>query len=135
MEDISRIEGIGEDYSYKLRQMGIRTVESLLEKTCTVKGRRALAREMGIPETTVLKWANQADLHRIKGIGKEYGELLEAAGVDTVVELSRRKPDNLYFKILEVNARKRLVRRTPPQNAVRRWVESAQKMSRTIIYH
>ena len=73
MEDISRIEGIGEKDSYKLRQMGIRTVEALLEKTATVKDRRSLAREMGVPETTVLKWANQAYLPRIKGIGKEYG--------------------------------------------------------------
>lgn len=134
MEDISRIEGIGENYSFQLKQMGIRTVETLLEKTGTLKGRRALAKEMGISETTVLKWAHQADLHRIKGIGKEYGELLEAAGVDTVIELSKRKPDNLYFKILSVNAKMRLVRRTPPQNAVRRWIETAQKMSRAI-YH
>lgn len=134
MEDISRIEGIGDNYDFKLREMGIRTVSTFLERTATLKGRKNLAKELGISPSTVLKWANQADLHRIKGIGKEYGELLEAAGVDTVVELSKRRADHLYFKILEVNARKRIVRRTPPQTAVRRWVESARSMPR-VIYH
>ena len=43
----------------------------------------------------MLCWANVADRMRIKGISKEYAELLQAAGVDTVKELKYRNPLNL----------------------------------------
>jgi predicted flap endonuclease-1-like 5' DNA nuclease len=82
----------------------------------------------------VLRWANMADLFRIKGIGEEYADLLEAAGVDTVPELSQRNPDNLHKKIAEINEEKKLVRRVPTQPEVGGWVEQAKQLPRALTY-
>ena len=83
MTRISEIEGISRQFEDKLKAMGIRTEEDLLEASATREGRADLAERSDISEKTILKWANRADLARIKGIGREYADLLEAAGVDT----------------------------------------------------
>ncbi|MGC8857153.1 MAG: DUF4332 domain-containing protein, partial [Anaerolineae bacterium] len=87
MASIMDIEGIGEKYAEKLRAAGIRTTEALLQKAATAKGRKEMAAQTGIEESKLLEWVNRADLYRIRGIGSEYSDLLEAAGVDTVPEL------------------------------------------------
>ncbi|HOV67961.1 MAG TPA: DUF4332 domain-containing protein, partial [Methanoregulaceae archaeon] len=110
---VIEIEGIGPAYAGKLAEAGITTVEGLLERGATPKGRKAIAAATGISEGTILRWVNIADLFRVRGIGRQYSQLLEAAGVDTVVELSKRVPANLTRNMNDVNTEKRLVRKTP----------------------
>ena len=128
------IEGIGPIYAKKLNNAGIMTTDELLKAGTTPKERKTLAEKTGISETLILEWVNLADLFRIKGVGEEYSDLLEEAGVDTVVELAKRVPENLHAKMLEVNAKKSLVRRPPALNDVKRWVEEAKTLDRKIEY-
>lgn len=134
MAKLSLIEGIGEAYELKLNEVGIKSIEGLLDACTTKKGRDALAEKTGISDKLILKWANRADLDRINGVGSEYADLLEAAGVDTVPELAQRKPENLHKKMLEVNEEKKLVRKLPTLNQVEDWVEQAGKLPRILNY-
>ena len=134
MSKLSMIEGIGESYEAKLKAADVDSVEELLDTCTSKKGREDLAEKTGISEKLILKWANHADLMRIKGIGGEYAELLEAAGVDTVPELSKRKPDNLLAKMVEVNEAKNLVRKLPTQTQVEDWVQQAGELPRVLNY-
>ncbi|RLG63389.1 DUF4332 domain-containing protein [archaeon] len=131
---IKEIEGIGPSYAEKLAAMGIKTTEDLLKAGRTPEGRRELAEKTGIPLRLILRWVNLADLIRIEGISGEYSDLLEEAGVDTVVELSRRDPEKLYAKLVEVNEKKKLVRRLPTLEMVTSWVEQAKKLPRVVEY-
>ena len=128
------IEGIGEPYEQKLKEAGIISVEKLLESCSSKKSRAKLPEKSGITEKLILKWTNHADLFRIKGVGGEYAELLEAAGVDTVPELAKRKTDNLVAKMAEVNEAKKLVRRVPTTRQVEDWIGQAGKLPRVIQY-
>lgn len=134
MSKLSIIEGIGETYETKLKELDVNSVEELLEACSSKKGRGDLAEKTGITEKLILKWANHADLNRIKGVGGEYAELLEASGVDTVPELSKRKPENLFAKMLEVNETKKLVRKEPTQKQVEDWVKQADSLPRVLKY-
>jgi len=134
MTKLASIEGIGVVYQEELNQIGIRSVEALLEAGKTPKGRAELAEKSGISGKLILEWVNLADLFRIKGIGEEYSDLLEEAGVDTVPELAQRRPDNLYARLVEVNAGKKLVRRLPPQVLVEDWVAQAKDLPRVVEY-
>ncbi len=134
MVKIDEIEGIGEKYAKKLVKAGIKTVEDLLEKGVTKKGRSELAKLTGLSEKLILTWVNHADLFRVKGIGKQYAELLEAAGVDTVVELSKRNPENLLNTMIKTNEKKHLVRALPYLKQVKKWVEQAKKLPRKVSY-
>jgi len=129
------IEGIGPVFAEKLKGAGVRSVNSLLDAAATRKGRKQLAEKSGIDETLILKWVNMADLYRIKGVGSEYSELLEKAGVDTIKELAKRKPDHLFAKIAEVNSQgKALVRQLPGKKVVENWVEQAKKIGPKVTY-
>ncbi len=134
MASIEQISGIGPVYGEKLRSMGIQTTEALLRAGATPEGRQELAGKIGVSADTILKWVNRADLMRIVGIGEQYSDLLEAAGVDTVLELARRNPENLHQKLAEINAEKRLVRRLPNQDMVANWIEQAKGLERAISY-
>jgi predicted flap endonuclease-1-like 5' DNA nuclease len=134
MPKIVDVEGIGETYAAKLKEAGVATTDKLLEVAATKKGRDELAAKTGIAGKLILEWVNLADLFRIKGIGSEYSDLLEEAGVDTVVELATRKPENLFAKIVEVNTAKKLVRKVPTEAAVKDWVEQAKKLPRKVEY-
>ena len=134
MTKLAVIEGIGEVYAQRLQAAGISTVEALLEKGATPKGRQALEEQTGISGKLILDWVNRADLFRIKGIGEEYSDLLEQTGVDTVVELAQRKAENLYAKLVEVNAAQKLVRKLPSQAQVVEWVEQAKALPRVVTY-
>jgi predicted flap endonuclease-1-like 5' DNA nuclease len=131
---IIAIEGIGEAYSQKLQEAGIKTIASLLEKGKTREGRDAISDQTGISGHLILEWVNHSDLFRIKGVGPQYSDLLEASGVDTVPELALRNPDNLYQKLVQVNTEKRLVRLVPNQTRVEGWVEQAKQLPRVITY-
>lgn len=134
MAKIEEIEGIGSTYAKKLVEAGIKTTEDLLEAGSTRKGRETLAKKAGISEKLILEWVNLSDLMRIKGIGQEYSDLLEEAGVDTVAELAKRIPENLHAKILEVNEKKKLVRRPPTLSDVKQWVEQAKTLPKKVEY-
>jgi predicted flap endonuclease-1-like 5' DNA nuclease len=128
------LEGVGPALAAKLEAAGVTTVEGLLETGATPKGRKDIAAKSGIDEARILKWVNMGDLYRIKGVGSEYSELLEAAGVDTVVELSKRVGANLHAKMVEVNTAKKLVRKMPTQGQVEDWVKQAKEMKRIVSY-
>jgi predicted flap endonuclease-1-like 5' DNA nuclease/uncharacterized membrane protein len=128
------IEGIGDVYGEKLKAAGIRNVSDLLDKGCNPQGREEIAAVTGISEKLVLRWVNQADLYRIRGIGKEYAELLEAAGVDTVPELAQRVPANLLEKMGTVNEQRKMVRRLPVLPQVESWVTQARDLPRKLTY-
>lgn len=134
MKKLTEIEGIGPAFAAKLKGIGIDNIEELLEKGSTPKGRNELEQASGIPGKNLLRWINMADLFRIKGIGEEYSDLLEAAGVDTVPELAQRNAENLHAKLAEVNGAKKLVRALPGLSQVESWVDQAKKLSRVIHY-
>jgi uncharacterized membrane protein len=131
---LAYIEGVGEAYSQKLVGAGITTVEGLLEKGATPQGRNEIVKTTGISDKLILRWVNMADLYRIKGIGQEYAELLEAAGVDTVPELAQRVPANLLEKMTAANEQKKLVRRLPVLSQVESWVAQAKVLPRLVTY-
>jgi predicted flap endonuclease-1-like 5' DNA nuclease len=132
---IEEIEGIGKVYGPKLQAAGIKTVAGLLAKGQTPKGRKELAEATGIDGTLILKWANMSDLFRVKGIGPQYSELLEKAGVDTIKELRHRVPEHLHAKLAEINSvGKPLVRVLPGLKAVQSWVEQAKKLEPMLSY-
>ncbi len=134
MTKLTTIEGIGETYAARLKEAGIGTTEALLEACKTPQGRKELAEKAGISDQLILEWANRADLFRISGVGEEYADLLEASGVDTIPDLARRNADNLYAKMGEVNAAKRLVRKMPTRDQVANWIEQAKSLPRIMTY-
>jgi predicted flap endonuclease-1-like 5' DNA nuclease len=134
MAKLEVIEGIGPLYAQKLRAAGVRTTGALLAAGATPRGRRELAQKTGIGDEYIMDWVNRADLMRVRGVGEEYGDLLEKAGVDTVVELAQRSAYQLHPKLLEVNAVKRLVRRPPSMKMVADWIVQARALPRAISY-
>jgi predicted flap endonuclease-1-like 5' DNA nuclease len=131
---IEDIEGIGPAYGEKLREAGVTDTDGLLAACKTPAQRKELAEKTEIGEKLLLEWANHADLYRIKGIGSEYADLLEEAGVDTVPELAQRNAENLAAKLVEVNDAKNLVRSVPSAAEVAGWVEQASGMERALEY-
>ena len=131
---IEEIEGIGPTYGEKLRAADINNTDQLLKACSDPKGRKDTAAKTGLSEQQLLKWANMADLMRISGVGEEYSELLEAAGVDTVKELKMRRPDNLAAKMAEVNETKKLVRQVPSESQVEKWVAQAKDLPPMLSY-
>jgi predicted flap endonuclease-1-like 5' DNA nuclease len=129
---IEEIEGIGPAFAAKLQPAGIRTTDDLLKLCCDAAGRKTTAEKTGLKESQLLRWANMADLMRISGIGSEYSELLEAAGVDTVKELRNRRADNLAVKMAEVNTSRKLTRAVPTEKAVSGWIEQARTLEPVI---
>ena len=134
MTKLSTIEGIGEIYAAKLRDVGINTVEALLDAGATPKGRQELEEKSDIGHKLILEWVNLADLMRIKGISEEYSDLLEEAGVDTVKELRNRNADNLYAALVSTNQEKNLVRRLPSKGQVQDWIEQAKGLPPIVSY-
>lgn len=126
---IEEIEGIGPAFAQKLSAAGIDTTDELLKRCADPRGRAEISTKTELSEAQLLKWVNLADLMRISGIGSEYSELLEAAGVDTVKELRTRNADNLTTKLKEVNDRRRLTRTTPSPKTVAKWVSEASNLS------
>ena len=131
---IEDVEGIGEVIGKQLQEAGIKDTDALLAACGTSKQREVLAEKTGLSTKRILKFANMVDLYRIDGIGSEYSELLEAAGVDTVPELALRNPSNLANALAEVNESKKLTRRVPGETEVAKWVEQAKKLPRVLHY-
>lgn len=136
MASLTTVEGIGKKYQKQLQKVGISTTEALLKEGATRKGRNKIAKESGVTAKLILEWVNHIDLYRIKGVGKQYADLLEASGVDTVVELGKRVPENLLEKMSQVNSkgRKKLVRQLPSIKLVKAWVRQAKRLKRVITH-
>lgn len=131
---IMSIEGVGPQLAAKLKAAGVRTTATLLERAKDPKGRKALAAASGIEDAKILKFANMADLMRLKGVGAEYAELLEAAGVDTVKALKNRNAANLTKAIVAVNATRSLVRLLPSEKVVAKWIAQAKTLPPMMTY-
>ena len=134
MSKLEKIEGVGESSAKKLHEAGITTTDSLLEKGASAQGRKEIAEKSGIGEKTILKWVNQVDLARIKGVSEEYGELLEVSGVDSVPELAHRKPESLMDSLTRVNDSKRLVRKLPSLSQLSKWVDEAKSLPKIVTH-
>ncbi len=126
---IDEIEGIGPAMTKKLEKAGIKTTDDLLKACCEKKGRTATADATGCTTAQLLKWANMADLMRISGVGQEFSELLEAAGVDTVKELRNRNAVNLAAAMVTTNEKKKLTRTTPSEKTVQKWIDQAKTLN------
>ncbi len=134
MTKLVDVEGIGKTYANKLAKAGVASTNDLLEQGATPAGRKAIAEKSGISDKLILEWVNRVDLFRIKGIGGEYSDLLEAAGLDTVAELARRKASSLYQKMAEVNEAKKKVRKLPTEAQVEDWIAQAKQLPRAVKY-
>ena len=128
------IEGVGDVYAEKLTAVGIIKVEDLLEKCATPKGRAQLAADTGISDKLILRWTNHADLFRINGVGPQFAELLEAAGVDTVKEFRHRLAENLQPKLEETNAAKNICNRVPAVAEIQKMIDQAKELEPKVTY-
>jgi hypothetical protein len=131
---LTDIDGIDSDIAVLLKSAGIRSSGSLLEAARTLPGRKALAKDTGIGERQLLRWANLADCMRVRGISREYADLLQAAGVDTVKELKHRNPVNLARSMASANKARKLVRLLPSAKVVGRWIDHARTLPSKITY-
>ena len=134
MTTLLEVEGIGPKFTAKLKEAGIGTAEVLLEQGATAKGRKLISEKTGITDTLILEWVNHVDLFRIKGVGPEYADLLEEAGVDSIPELAQRRADNLFEKMVAVNQQKKLVRKLPIQSQVANWIDQAKTLKRIVTH-
>jgi predicted flap endonuclease-1-like 5' DNA nuclease len=128
------IEGVGDVYAEKLQAAGINKVSELLEKCAAAKGRKELAEATGINEKLILRWTNHADLFRINGVGPQFAELLEAAGVDTVKEFRHRVAENLQPKLAEVNEAKNICNRVPAVSEIQKMIDQAKELEPKVTY-
>jgi len=134
MTKLVEVEGIGPKFAEALEGAGVDSVEDLLQVGSTPGGRGDIAEKSGVSGKLILEWVNHADLMRIKGVGSEYADLLEEAGVDTVPELAQRNPANLTVKLESINETKRLVRRVPAESQVETWITEAKSLPRVVQY-
>ena len=136
MASLTKVEGIGKKYQKQLQKAGILTTEAGQEYFFSSYGEDQMAKESGISAKLILEWVNRADLFRIKGVGTQYADLLEKSGVDTVVELGKRVPENLHAKMAEVNSKrkKKLVRQLPSLNQVKKWTKQAKRLKRVVTH-
>lgn len=133
-QSLEYLEGVGPVYAGKLSSIGIHTPLDLLKQGATPKGRDDIAKRSEISGLLILEWINHVDLYRVKGVGSEYADLLEESGVDTVMELGHRVPQNLHEKMTSVNEAKNLVRQLPALDQVANWVAQAKELPRVIEY-
>lgn len=131
---IEEVEGIGPAYTAKLQAAGVNSTDDFLASAGSKSGREKLAEATGISETLIRDWANMVDLMRINGVGKQFSELLEAAGVDSCPELAQRRADNLHAKLEEANAAKNLTNRVPSLSEVEKWIEQAKTLPKVVTH-
>lgn len=131
---IDEIEGIGDAYSKKLAVAGITNTSHLLKLCCSAAGRKSVAKETGLTTKQLLSWADMADLMRITGVGRQFGELLKASGVDTIKELRVRVSENLHEKMAKTNEKKNLCKVVPSAARIQDWIDLAKKMDPVITH-
>lgn len=126
--NFSQIKGIDPAVRKKLEDLGVGTIEKLLEQTGTPAERIALAKEVGIPTSQLTALVNQADLMRLDGVGTELAALLEDCGVDSVQELRNRNATSLQARLAETNQQRHLAPAVPGVEQVQQWIDEAQEM-------
>jgi predicted flap endonuclease-1-like 5' DNA nuclease len=129
---IEDVEGIGPAWAEKLIAAGVRTTDDLLAAGGSASGRERLEAATGISSKRLLEWVNHADLMRINGVGSEYADLLEAAGVDSAAELARRNARNLAETFQELDAARNTVRNIPAEAVIQRWIDEAKTMEKVV---
>ncbi len=130
---IEDVEGIGPVYAGKLSAAGVTTTDDLLEQGAKPGGRKSLEEATGIGGAQILEWVNHVDLTRVKGVGSEYSDLLEAAGVDSPAELAQRNASNLAATVQEVvAARPGTVRRIPTESEIQGWIDQAKALPKVV---
>ncbi len=134
MASLIDIEGIGGKNADKLANVGVRTTEKLLEVAASKSGRKNLSDQIGVSEAKLLEWVNRADLFRVKGIGEEFSDLLENAGVDSPSELANRNAENLYEKLVEINTKKNLVNRVPSAGEIQKMIDDAKTLKKLVTH-
>ncbi len=134
MTKLTDIKGLDDQAAARLTEAGITNADMLLDAGGTPEGRKDLAARTGLEAAALLGWLNRVDLARVKGIGREYSDLLEACGVDTVPELAQRNATNLHAKMVTVNEEQALVKALPSENQVADWVVQAKALPRAISY-
>ncbi|UCH37107.1 MAG: DUF4332 domain-containing protein [Candidatus Bathyarchaeota archaeon] len=133
-QNVEKIEGIGPTYGGRLRNVGILSISDLLQAGSTRNERSALANKIGVTAPTVLKWVSRADFFRIRGVGKQYSDLIVAAGIQNVDDLARSNPKNLYVKLKDTDRKMNLVKQPPSFNTVKRWIVHAEKLQQIVEY-
>lgn len=134
MTKLNEIEGLDELMEEKLKFAGIINAEDLVAASATKENRSDLAKKIDVSEKVILKWANRADLARIKGVGIEYADLLEAAGVDTIPELAQRNAEHLLIKLTSVNEEYKFVKKLPTEKQLEDWISQAKELPRILYY-
>lgn len=134
MATIDAIAGLDPKSATRFRKSRVRTTEALLKRAATRRDRKALAAATRLDEKQILVWLNRADLMRVKGVGSEYSDLLESAGVDTIKELRRRNPASLTKKMTQINEAQKLVQRLPTEGMVEGWIAHASQLEPIISY-
>jgi predicted flap endonuclease-1-like 5' DNA nuclease len=130
---IEDVEGIGPVFAAKLGAVGVSSTDDLLEQGAKPGGRKSLEESTGIAHALILEWVNHVDLMRIKGVGSEYSDLLEAAGVDSPAELARRNAENLATTVQEVvAARPGIVRRVPTETELQDWIDQSKDLPKVV---
>jgi len=134
MASLTKVGQIGKRYQKQLQKAGISTTEALLKNGATRKGRNQIAKESGISAKLILEWVNRADLFRISGVATRYANLLEQSGVDTVVELGKRVPENLLARMAKANSKgkKKLIRQLPGLKQLKKWIRHAKRLKRVV---
>ncbi len=131
---LSKIENLHVHTVAKLKAIGVRTTDALLDAARTPKARKELASRIGATEKQVLDWAKQADYMRVPGIGSGKNGLLRAAGVTTVRELAMRNPKRLAEAMKDANSKRKLVDILPSERSLEQLIERAKKLPPKITY-
>jgi predicted flap endonuclease-1-like 5' DNA nuclease len=134
MHAIGEIEDIDGGNEARLVGLGVRTTDDFLARAATPAGRSGLAAAVSVTEAVVLKWANCADLMRVDGIGMQFADLLEEAGVDTIPELAQRNAHNLHERVVQLNTQRALAGRAPTAPEIESWIAQAQALPRILEY-
>ncbi len=130
-DSISKIKGITPELQQKLESEGIRHTDQLLEHTRTPKQRNDLAHKLGTTAPTLKELANRADLMRLKGVGGDFSNLLEEAGVNSCKELQHRSAEHLHTALVEIHNSKKIAHHAPTLAQVQEWVAESKTLSHT----
>jgi len=125
---VKDIKGIGEIFAAKLAARKVTTTDELLLFGATADGRESLRATTGVHSRQILRWCNWADLMRIQGIGPQFTQLLEAAGVGSLKDLAGSRAENLKARIEDEIRLMRLSAAPPSLTEVRRWITEARMM-------
>ena len=132
MNSIDSINGMTHTEDTKLRRARVRTTVTFIQIASTRSGRALLTKETGITSPKLLHWAKRAELMKIKNLGRDYADLLEAVGVESVADLKRRNPDSLHEMMLNTNQVKKIVDRMPSLKRVTKWIDDSKDIVITV---